>query len=247
MKNQPLKDRVYKLTRGKAPLNYILASKSSSLKPLLYFDGKENRAIRYARNQKSPFEDEQDGNVILEPIIFKDGFLRVPKENPVLQHFLSVHPAFGVKFEEVDKKRDAQQELETIELEADAISKAKDLSMEQLEVFTRLLLGRDPELVSVPEMKRDIMIFARLNPSEFLNAYENPELDFTSKVALFFDKKLLGLRNGGRDVHYNLSNNKKRMIAVPFGEDPHSAVAAYLKSDEGIESLKLLEKKIDSL
>jgi len=35
----------------------------------------ENRPLRYARNQKSPFEDEQDGNVILEPIVFEDGML----------------------------------------------------------------------------------------------------------------------------------------------------------------------------
>ena len=49
--------------------------------PLLWFDEEkgENRALRYARNQKSPFEDEQDGNAIVEPVIFEDGFLRVPR------------------------------------------------------------------------------------------------------------------------------------------------------------------------
>ncbi len=54
----------------------MLASRNSRRFPLLWFDEEkgEQRALRYARNQQSPFEDEQDGNAILEPIVFEDGF-----------------------------------------------------------------------------------------------------------------------------------------------------------------------------
>ena len=31
-----------------------------------------NKALRYARNQNSPFQDEQDDNAILEPIVFEE-------------------------------------------------------------------------------------------------------------------------------------------------------------------------------
>ena len=62
--------------------------------------------------KKSPFVDEQDGNAILEPIIFEDGFLRVSKTNQVLQEFLALSPNNGSKFEEVNKEKDAQKELE---------------------------------------------------------------------------------------------------------------------------------------
>ena len=76
-----LVDKVYKLTRNAAPLSFMLQTRSSSKRPLLYFDDTKgvNRALRYARNQNSPFEDEQDGNAIVEPVIFEDGFLRVPR------------------------------------------------------------------------------------------------------------------------------------------------------------------------
>ena len=96
------KDRIYKLTRDKAPLSCIIPSRNSRRAPLLYFDEEKgyNRALRYSRNQRSPFEDEQDGNVIVEPIIFEDGLLRVPKSNPVLQQFLEFHPLNGKKFVE---------------------------------------------------------------------------------------------------------------------------------------------------
>ena len=92
-----IKDRVYKLTRNKAPLSCIIPSRHSQRSPLLYFDEDKgyNRALRYARNQKSCFEDEQDGSAIVEPIIFEEGMLRVPKNNPVLQAFLHYHPLNG--------------------------------------------------------------------------------------------------------------------------------------------------------
>ena len=33
-------------------------------------------------------------------------------------------------------------------------------------------------------------------------------------------------------------------MTVPFEEDPHSALAAWFKTDEGLEVLKAIEKKI---
>jgi len=70
-----LKTRVYKLTRNKRPLSFIIPSRNSRKQPLLYFDEDKgyNRELRYASNQQSCFVDEQDGNVIVKPIIFEDG------------------------------------------------------------------------------------------------------------------------------------------------------------------------------
>ena len=77
-------DKSFVLNRTTPPLSFMLSSRHTRRNPLLYFDGTSNKPLRYARNQKSPFEDEQDGTAIVEPIIFDDGFLHVPKENPVL-------------------------------------------------------------------------------------------------------------------------------------------------------------------
>ena len=98
-KQKEFKSRVYRLTRGAAPLSFMLPSKSSKRRPLLYFDEEtgENREIRYATNQQSPFKDEQDGNAIVTPIIFESGLLRVPKQNQALQRFLAYHPLNGAR------------------------------------------------------------------------------------------------------------------------------------------------------
>ena len=119
-----IKDRNYRLKRGSAPLTFILPSKHTRRSPLLYFDEdkNQNRVLRYATNQNSPFEDEQDGNAIIAPIVFEDGFLSVPKTNPVLQQFLHYHPLNGKKFEEIDNEKDAQEELDYMVQEIDAFN-----------------------------------------------------------------------------------------------------------------------------
>jgi hypothetical protein len=235
-------DKVYKLKIGN-PLSYTLASRNHPRFPLMWFDEKNNvnRSLRYSTNQQSPFEDEQDGNAIIEPIIFEDGFLRVPKNNPVLQQFLHYHPLNGTIFAEVDKEKDAAAEVEDLNLEVEALIEARQLSLDQIETLTRVMFGKDPSTVSTAELKRDILVFAKRDPKEFLNILNDPELKFQAKVRLFFENKLLVLRNGEKEVWFNTATNKKKMLSVPFGEDPYEMVAHFLQSDEGIDSLKMLE------
>jgi hypothetical protein len=209
----------------------------------MWFDEKNNvnRALRYASNQKSPFEDEQDGNSIIEPILFEDGFLRVPKQNPVLQQFLHYHPLNGIIFSEVDKEREAAEEVADLNLEVEALVEARQLSIDQIETLTRVMFGKDPSTVSTAELKRDILVFAKTDPKEFLNILNDPELKYQAKIRLFFENKLLILRNGDKEVWFNTPTNKKKMLSVPYGEEPYEMVGHFLQSDEGIDSLKMLE------
>ena len=241
-KNITAIDKVYKLKIG-APLSYTLASRNHPRSPLMWYDEKNNvnRSLRYSTNQKSPFEDEQDGNAIIEPIIFEDGFLRVPKNNPVLQEFLHYHPFNGTIFSEVNKEKDAAVEVDDLNLEIEALVEARQLSLDQLETLTRVMFGKDPSTVSTAELKRDILVFAKRDPKEFLNILNDPELKFQAKIRLFFENKLLILRNGEKEVWFNTETNKKKMLSVPFGEDPYEMVAHYLQSDDGIDSLKMLD------
>ncbi len=243
-KEAPLVDKLYKLRRDVAPLSYILPSRNSHRHPLMYFDGTSNRALRYSPNQKSPFEDEQDKNVILEPIIFEDGFLKVSKTNPVLQWFLDIHPDKGLKFEVVDNEKDAETELEVMNYEVDALIAAKQLGLNDLERIGRVILGRDVTKMSTAELKRDVLVYARNNPKGFLDTLNDPMTNMSATVALMFDKGVLGYR-AGKDVHFNLPNNKKRMLTVPYGEDRDYIVASYLQSDEGLETFKLLEPMLE--
>ena len=110
--------------------------------------------MRYSPNQKSRFEDEQDGQVVREPVDFVDGFLRVPKNNPVLQEFLYYHPLNGKKFIEVNEEKDAAAEIEQLNIEADALIEARKLYCRPGRNHdARVLLGRNTEQMSTAELQ----------------------------------------------------------------------------------------------
>jgi hypothetical protein len=242
MSEKKYSDKVYRLKRGN-PLSYTLPSRNHPRYPLLWFDEKQgtNRALRYASNQKSPFEDEQDGNAIIDPIVFEDGMLIVSRTQPVLQAFLHYHPMNNIVFEEVDKEKDALKEMAEMNTEVDALVRARDLTIEQMETMTRVLFARDPSKITTPEMRRDILVFARNYPTDFLQALDDPDLKYQSKIMSFFESKILMVRNNDREIWFNTPTSKKKMCSVPFNVKPYDYAATWLKSDEGLDSLKMLE------
>lgn len=247
MANPKLTDKSYKLTRKNAPLSLIIPTRNTKRFPLLYFDQKkgQNRSLRYASNQKSPFEDEQDNQVIVTPVVFVDGLLNVPKTNPVLQEFLHYHPQNGSVFQEINKEKDAKKELDVIMNEADALTMAKGLNLDELEMISRVLFNKDTSKTSTDELRRDVMVFAKKDPKAFLAAMNDPEKELMSKIQMFFDSKILQFRNQNKEVFFNTPTNKTRMLKIPYGEDRMHVISSYFKSNDGIEILKVLEKNLE--
>ena len=243
-KQKVFTDKVYKLTKDASPLSFMLPTRHTTQFPLLHFDEEQgsNRALRYARNQKSPFEDEQDGNAVLEPIIFEDGFLSVLKNNPVLQEFLHFHPLNGVGFEEINEERDANAEVERLNAEVDALIAARGMKVEEIEMVSRVLFNRDVTQVSTSELRRDILVYAKNYPADFLDVINDPALKLQANVSLFFEKGLLAFRKNNKEVWFNTTSNKTKMLNIPYGEEPMMIVSSFLQSDDGIENYKLLEK-----
>lgn len=243
-----LKDRTYRLTRDRAPLMFMLSSRHKQNSPLLYFDEEKgyNRPLRYARNQRSPFEDEQDGNAILEPVVFERGMLMVPRNNPVLQAFLDYHPGNGNIFEEVNTERDAQEELDIASMRLDAMLAMREADIAMLESIARVLLGRDVSKLTSSELRRDMLAYANQHPESILDALGDDMLQFEAKVQRLFDESILGFRNKQRDVHFNLPDNKKRLLTIPPDEKPMRYICSYFSAGEGADLYLELEKHLSS-
>jgi hypothetical protein len=239
------KDRVYRLKGATAPLSFILNSRHSRRKPLLYFDGKRQRALRYSSNQASPFQDEQDDNSIIMPVVFEDGMLVVPKEDTVLQEFLSYHPGNGSVFEEVDNARDASAEVEQMDWQLEAQIAAKNLDIESLEVVARIALGVNPDNMSAAELKRDVRLYAKNNPEEFLEVINDPLIEIQGLASSLLAQRILTLKNKDRDIYYNLEGNKKKLLTIPFGQEPIPTLVSFFQSDEGIEVMDTLKNLLD--
>jgi hypothetical protein len=54
--------------------------------------------------------------------------------------------------------------------------------------------------------------------------------------------KIIKLSNDQRTFTWGSTGRK--LITVPFDENPYSALAAYFKTDEGIEVYQTIEKKL---
>ena len=241
-----IKDRMYLLIGRGNPLTYTLQSKSTRKKPLLWFDEEKglNREMRYASNQNSIFIDEQDENAILEHIVFENGGLFVPKENQALQRLLSLyHPKKGYVYKEKDSVQEAKEDLVSIETEMEALNTAVSVDIEQAEAILRVEKGSAVDKMSSSEIKRDLYLFARTNPILFLDLVNDENVMLRNLAIKAVEMGVVSLSQDQR--HFSWASNNRKLMEVPFEENPYSAFAAWLKTDEGVEVYKSLSKRIN--
>ena len=240
-----IKDRVYYL-KGKSPLTLTIPGKHSKKHALLWFDEttKKQREIRYATNQDSPLVDEQKGEATMGHIIFRDGFLKVPKHKQNLQKLLSLyHPLKNKIYEEFSAVQEAKDDLRDLEMEIDALNAAKNIDIDHAEAILRVEKGSEVNNMSSKEIKRDLLLFAKNNPKLFI-ALANDENVQLRNFAI--KARELGIIKLSQDQRtFSWGSNDRKLMNVPFDENPYSAFAAFLKTDEGVEIYKSIDKKLN--
>ena len=240
-----IKDRVYYLNKNKKPLSYTIPTRHSRKTPLLYFDKKtgEQKEIRYATNQNSVFVDEQKGEATMGHIVFRDGDLRVPKEKQNLQKLLSLyHPLKGKVYEEFSAVEVAIEQLDVLDLQLDAMNLAKQIDIDQAEAILRVELGSKVDLISSKELKRDTLLFARNNPKLFIQLVHDENVQLRNVAIKAAESGIINLSQDQRT--FTWASNGRKLMNVPFDENPYSAFAAFLKTDEGVEIYKSIDKKL---
>ncbi len=244
-KNWEIKDRRYILKNGIEPLTYTIPSKHTKKHALLYFDQESGRQreIRYATNQDSCFVDEQKGEATLGHIIFKDGVLMVPKEKQNLQKLLSLyHPLKDKSFFEFDPVEVAVDELDLLNLQVDALNAARNIDIDMAEAIMRVEIGSKVTKMSSKELKRDLLIFARSNPGLFIELINDENVQLRNFAVKAVEANIIDLSQDQR--YFTWASNGKKLMSVPFDENPYSAMAAFFKTDEGVEIFKSIEKKL---
>lgn len=242
--NWEYKDRVYVVKGNKSPLLFTLPAKHSRAKALLWFDKDKGyqRELRYATNQASPFVDEQKGTATLGHIFFRNGSLLVPARNVALQKLLSLyHPSLNKLYTEINEVEQANNDLNYFELELEALTTASELSLEQAEAILRVELGGNVKDMTSKEIKRDVILFARRNPSLFLKLTQDDDTHLRSIAVKSVEDGILSLSSEGV---FSWKTNKKKLMATPKGEQPYSALAVWFKTDEGLEVLESVQKKL---
>ena len=240
-----IKDRVYVISDIHSPLTYTLQSKHSVRYPLVWFDKQtgNQEELRYATNQNSPLVSEQKGQATLGHIIFENGILNVPKEKQNLQKLLSLyHPGLNKKYTEFDPTAEAEDDLDELELETQAMTAAFDMDIDQAESIVRVEVGSRVNKMSSKEIKRDLVLMARRNPSLFLELANDDNVQLRNIAIRATEIGIIKLSPDNRT--FNWGENDRKLMTVPFDENPYSAMAAFFKTDEGIQIFRSIEKKL---
>ena len=241
-----IKDRIYYLSGSHTPLTLTIPGKHTRKHALLYFDpitGKQ-KELRYATNHDSPFKEEQKGEATMGHIQFKNGDLKVPKEKQNLQRLLSLyHPLKGRIYEEFDPEEEAYDDLEMLDIQTDAAIIAREMDVDEAEAILRVEIGSGVKDMSSKEIKRDLRLFANANPELFLELAQDENVGLRNIAIKATEAGVISLSQDQRT--FSWASNGRRLMNVPFDENPYSAMAAYFKTDEGGEVFRSIEKKFN--
>ena len=236
-----IKDRTYLLKGSATPLTHAIPSSS-----IYYFDEEAGyeRELKYTTNQRTVFVDEFKGDHRMAHIVFEDGLLIVPKQKQTLQKLLSnYHPLRGSLYVEYNPVAEANDEVDMIELELEALTAAVGMDIDTAEAVMRVELGSKVSNMSSKELKRDLLLFAKRNPSLFLDLANDDNVSLRNIGIKATELNIIKLSQDQRT--FSWASNDRKLCTVPFDEHPYSALAAWFKTDEGMEVFSSIEKRLN--
>jgi hypothetical protein len=235
-----IKDRVYYLKSKDRPL-----SKSIKSANIFWFDEEQGyeRELKYCENQQTSFVDEMKGDQRLSHIIFRNGALHVPREKQTLQRLLSIyHPEVGTTYYEWEPVAEAESQLDWLEFEVDALNAARNLDIDMIEAVMRVELGSAVSQMSSKELKRDLLLYAKRNPRLFLELVTDENVMLRNFGIKATENGIIKLSQDQRT--FTWASNDRKLMTVPFDEHPYSALAAWFKTDEGMEIYSNIQKRL---
>ena len=202
-----------------------------------------NRQIRYCPNEPSIFTDEQSSNAIRSHILFEEGLLAVPENQPNLQDFLDFHPMNkangGSIFEEVNTEAKAEVDLDNEFLLHDAVSLVRNKSIDEL-MPVAIYLGIDTNQKNA-ELKRELLMEAKGNPKRFIEMFDNPQVQVRAIVKKAVDFQLLKATSDGM---YWFDSNRL-IVATPVGQDTVKVMTQFCLTEKGSTALESLREELE--
>ena len=236
-----IKDRLYLLKGRKKPLSYLVKSTG-----IYWFDEEKGyeRELKYCQNQQTAFVDEMKGDQRLSHIVFRNGALFVEKEKTVLQKLLSLYHPFRDKlFEEFKPAKLAEEEIDVLEMQVDALTAARNIDIDMAEAIMRVEIGSKVSNLSSKELRRDLLVFARNNPKLFLELADDENVMLRNFGIRATEAGILRLSSDQRNFLWG--NNGRKLMTIPFDEHPYTALAHWFKTDEGMEIYSNIEKRLN--
>ena len=233
------KDRNYSIKGDEEPVAYYFMRK------FLWYDPNKGyeREVMFTENQKTPFVDEFQGAVIPARPALRGGVLRVPKEKRVWQYILSeLHPHLDKRYVELDSRKDAIDELEEMNTEFEAMKLAMEMDINKAESIVRANVGSIVSKMSSFEIMRDLRVMAKQDPQLLIDLANDDNIELRNIAAKAVEQSVLKISADRRTVTWGA--NGRKLFSVPFEEHPLIAITAWFKTNEGLDLLPQIERKI---
>ena len=147
----------------------------------------------------------------------------------------------GKKYAEVNTVADAEDALDYMAVEIEALNAAANMDIDLAEAILRVEFGNKVSKLTSKELKRDIIIYAKRNPKLFLDLANDENIELRNFAIKATEAKIISLSQDQRT--FNWASNGKKLMTIPYDENPYSAMAAFFKTDDGVEVYKSIEKK----
>ena len=216
-------------------------------KGITVYDEEEDtvREMRYCPNEPSIWADEQGEKARKETVAFRDGKLFVRKDQPNLKKFMDLHPMNiangGNVFQEVNKKKDAENELKKEFLLSEAIGMVRDKDINDL-LPIALYFGVNIN-TPVSEIRYNLLNIAKKKTQAFIESFDSPQVQVRSSTQQAKDYQILNLK---KDGCYWFDSNAL-IVSVPVGQDPLNTMVRFCLTEKGSSVLSLIEEKLDKL
>ena len=184
------------------------------------------------------------GDQRLAHIIFESGALYVPKNKTVLQKLLSLyHPDRDKIYYEHKPVKIAEDQLDWLEFEVEALKAAKDMDIDIAVAILRVEMGSRVSNLSSKELRRDLLLFARRDPKLFLDLATDDNVQLRNFGIKATEVGIIKLSQDQRTFSWGSTGRK--LMTVPFDEHPYTALAHWFKTDEGMEIYANIEKRLN--
>ena len=148
-------------------------------------------------------------------------------------------------FIELDKDKDAQEDVSKIYDELDAQVAAKNMDINELESIARVVMPKSKMIsdMSSSELRRDMIIWAKNNPKEFMTLLDDENIRLRNVAVKAVEMKVLHIKDDNRTVVWAKDKRQKVMV-VPYGENVYSGLAQFFKTDEGLDVLQKITNEL---
>ena len=106
----------------------------------------------------------------------------------------------------------------------------------------RVEIGSQVNNMSSKELRRDLLLFAKRKPRTFLALLKDENIQLRNFGIKARESGIINLSSDQRT--FTWGSNGRKLLTVPFDEHPYSALAAWFKTDEGMEVYKNIEKRM---